>query len=396
MGLFGSRPPSREKFAQEVLDAVRATGKVASADYDAENFAIVYQRDPDDSETGRIFLHNTFHETADLGRRGRIDRIRRLVSVFVDAPRRDLTWEQVKPKLRPVLRGVSFGAGMFDRPIRLLSRPAVPFLVELVVVDEPTSMAYVTSARLPEWGVSADEVFHTARANLAQRASGLDAGQPGELSLVRFVDTGDAYFTSMLLLDQFRARLTNRVAFVPDKDTLIVVDDEPSALPSLFSLVGEEYTESVRSVSPVGYTVDEAGRLVPYQAPPGHDDLSRAVHRAQVLLAGAEYAAQKQVLEAEHERNGQDIFVGSVLVAERPDESLFSVAVWPPDVDTLLPEADYIAFPAEDDQMTVPFDVVAREASLLPEPDYAPPRYRVTAWPAAPVMERLRAQAVSP
>jgi hypothetical protein len=152
MGLFGSRPPSRERFAQEVLDAVRATGKVASADYDADDFAIVYQREPDESETGRIYLHNTFHETADLSRRQRIDRIRRLVAIFVDAPQRDLTWDQAKPKLRTVLRGVSFGAGMFDRPIRLVSRPALPFLVELVVIDEPTSMAYVTTARLAGLG----------------------------------------------------------------------------------------------------------------------------------------------------------------------------------------------------------------------------------------------------
>jgi hypothetical protein len=37
---------------------------------------------------------------------------------------------------------------------------------------------------------------------------------------------------------------------------------------------------------------------------------------------------------------------------------------------------------------------VAREALLLAEPDYDPPRYRVTAWPAAPVMARLREHAV--
>ena len=408
MGLFGSRPPSREKFAQQVLDAVRATGKIATATYDADDFAIVFQRDAGDNETGRIFLHNTFHETAELGRRERADRIRQLVSVFMEAQSRELPWAQAKNKLRPVLRGVSYGAGMLqsatvDSQVRMLSRPALPYLVELVVIDEPTSMAYVTSARLPEWGVSADEVFHTARANLAQGASGVTQ-RPGssERAMVRFIDSGDSYFTSMLLLDGFLAGLAPRVggrpiAFVPDKNTLMVIaGDRPETLPDLFGIIEQEFSESVRSISPVAYTVNDTGRVIPYQAPPGHPELARAVHRAEVLLAAGEYGGQKEALEAAHERSGVDIFVGSVLLAERPDRSLFSVAVWPPDVDTLLPEADYVAFPSEDDQVTVPFEDVAREASLLPEPDYQPARYRLTAWPGPAVMDRLRAQAVSP
>ena len=73
--------------------------------------------------------------------------------------------------------------------------------------------------------------------------------------------------------------------------------------------------------------------------------------------------------------------------------------MWAEDVDSLLPQADYVAFPPaervdEAKPLTVPFDVVAREAALLPEPDYAPPRYRVTRWPDESVRQRLHAHAV--
>ena len=120
------------------------------------------------------------------------------------------------------------------------------------------------------------------------------------------------------------------------------------------------------------------------------------MHRAEVLLAAQEYAAQKQALDAAHERDDLDLFVGSLMVIERDDTPLMSVAVWADDVDTLLPEADFVAFPGvgtDEQPLTVPFNVVVREAALLPEPDYAPPRYRVNRWPEEPVFARLRAHA---
>ena len=142
------------------------------------------------------------------------------------------------------------------------------------------------------------------------------------------------------------------------------------------------------------YTVDGTGAVVPYQATePG--ELANRVHHVQVLLAAGEYGTQKPVLEAELERTGVDIFVGSPLVASNPDNgTTFSVAVWAPEVDTLLPEADYVAFP---DPMTmVPWSIVAARTGLRPEPGMVPPRYRVTAWPAEPVLAELRADAVTP
>jgi hypothetical protein len=135
---------------------------------------------------------------------------------------------------------------------------------------------------------------------------------------------------------------------------------------------------------------------MPFAAPPD-SDLHDVAHRAEILLAAAEYRAQKEALDAAHERDEVDIFVGSLLLVERADATIASVAVWSEDLDTLMPAADLVAFQpvdSSDSTLLVPFETVAAEALLLAEPDYDPPRYRVTTWPAPPVMARLREHAV--
>lgn len=383
--------------------------RVVSARYDESDFSIEYRLEGD-TNGGRIYLENTFRETQEGPADYQATRIRRLVDAVVGSSTGKRSWVQVRDKLRLVLRAGTFGVGVINssttnlshNSMSYLSRPAQPFLIEAVVVDEPTSMAYVTQHQLAEWGVTADEVFATARANLAARVP-----QPGEppaegSAMLRFVDSGDAYFTSMLLVDGFLAGLASRVggrpvAFVPDRDTLIVVAASDGMAP-IYELVEDQYRKAPRSISPVGYTVDDRGSVIPFTAPPG-SPLASVVHRAEVVLAAEEYAAQKRALDSAHERDGIDIFVASVLVAERPGASVTSVTVWPVDVDTLLPQADHVAFPPAEPgggarPLTVPFPVVAREAALLPEPEYSPPRYRVARWPDEPVMARLRANAV--
>jgi len=141
MGLLRRGTPE-ERFAKQVLDAVLATGQVTTASYEPEAFAVRFQRVAE-TDVGWIYLHNTFHETADASRTERAERVRRLVSAVLETPRIDRGWDAVRPLLRPVLRGVAFGQGVTTHDRKLLSRPAMPYLVELVVVDEPASMAYV-------------------------------------------------------------------------------------------------------------------------------------------------------------------------------------------------------------------------------------------------------------
>jgi hypothetical protein len=387
---------AQEDFAGEVLAAVRAAG-VVEAWYDRGQFAIGYRDSPEDTDaTGWVFLRNVFHECQGDDPAERADRVRRLVTGVV-GPKSPLptAWAEVRPRLRPVLRGATFGQqGPMAAP---LSRPALPYLREFVVIDTPTTMAYVLAEKVAEWGVTEAEVFAVARANVSGQV-----GEPGDGSptIVRFVDDGDAYFVGRLLVDGWLAGLAGQVggrpvAFIPDHSTLIVGPDRPDGLATLYEMAESDYTQAARSLSPQGYTVDDRGRVVPYRAPAGHP-LAAAVHRAETILAHTEYEAQAEVLKQELERDDIDIFVATLMVMGRPDGSLFSVATWGRDVDSLLPAADYVAFVSDDGLFQVPWPVVADEVDLRPVDRCYPLRYRVGDWPEPGVLNRLRTRAVNP
>ena len=395
----------QDRFAREVIAELRRVG-VPEATYDPEEFSIRIRTAPDDDETGEIYLHNVFQESAGSSKAERRERITRLVSALVRGPEPPQTWAEVRTRLRPVLRSAHYGlTGSYEVDVAhaMVSRPALPYLYEYVVIDMATSMAYVTVEQVGGWEVPVDEVFAAARANLAEMSVAPDE-EPGDgPALLRFVDSGDGYFTSRLLLDGWLAGLSGRVggqpvAFAPDRDTLIVAADDPVLLPKLFELVEQDFLESPRAISPQAYTSGADGVVLPYPAPDGHP-LAGAVRRAEAHLARGEYAAQTEWLKRQYERDGTDVFVASHLVFGRPDGSLFSVTSWAEDVDTLLPEADYVVFSFRDDDREpfyVAWSSVVAEVDLEPVAGLRLPRYRVTGWPQASTMERLHARATSP
>jgi hypothetical protein len=257
------------------LGVARQLGLVGAV-YRREDFAIVLGPGPGVQDGAVVFLSNAYRECQGAGRAERRERLTRPVASLAAAGGVPAGWLEVRGLLRPVLRAVMFGQGMAGLQAPL-SRPALPYLAELVVVDQPTSIAYVTADQVREWGMPAAEVFETARANLARLAAGEVAGEQPAASgpaLLRFVDDGDGYFVSRLLLDGWLAELARRVggrpvAFVPDHNTVIVAGDEPQTLGRLFELVEKGYTEAVRPISPQAYTIDGHGALLrPGLAPP--------------------------------------------------------------------------------------------------------------------------------
>lgn len=399
MGLLGRFLGSpRDRFAAEALRIVRQTPGIARAAYDATKFAIAAWRDPAGSPVW-IYLSNVFAECEQATPAERRARITQLVRVVM-APHEDETWDTVRPKLRPVLRAETFGQGGPMGMLPPLSRAALPHLRELVVVDRPESMAYVTPPRLDEWGVTADDVFAAARENLALLAArNLGQDWPGADTIVRMVDSGDGYFTSLLLTPGWLAGVGERmgapvVAFVPDINTVLLCPSASGAVAELFPIMEEEFKTAARGVSPAGYAVDEQGRVLPYVPPAGHPAHVFA-RRAQVLLASTEYDTQTRWLSAQYAQHGIDVHVGALTAAARPDEPPITVATWIDGVSSLLPEAQFISF-VRDGLVwgRVPWDAVAAQVALTPEPLLAPARYQVGDWPSADTMTALRAYAV--
>ncbi|WP_155373783.1 hypothetical protein [Catellatospora vulcania] len=393
--LFGS---PRDRFAAEALRITRRTPGVLRVAYDPAKFAIAAWRDGTTSPVW-IYLSNVFAECEGAGAAGRRERITQLVRIIM-TPRADETWPQVRHRLRPVLRAETFGQAGPMGMVPPLSRAALPHLRELVVVDSPESMAYVTPPRLDEWEVTADEVFAAARENLQRIAErSLNRGWPDAGALIRMVDTGDGYFTSLLLAPGWLAGISEAmqaqvVAFVPDVNTVLLCPVGEGGMPSLFSLIESEFNEATRGVSPVGYVAGERGRVTVYAPPPGHPDHVPA-RRAQVVLAHTEYGAQTRWLASQYAEHDIDVFVAALIAAARPDEPAITVTTWTDGITSLLPEADFVAFVRDGETWgRVPWHEVARLAELTPVPLLAPTRYQVGGWPAPEVMAQLRAHAV--
>jgi hypothetical protein len=384
MGIFGSR---EDRFARQVLTALRDAG-VADARYDRDQFAIHVRHPTAGGSPSIAYLGNIFRECRDAGREERRERIARYLAAVVFPSGAPETWDEVAPLLRPLLRAVTFGLGVPAGSPPLLRRPALPMLDEVVAVDQPTSMMYVTARQLAQWGVPESMVYDRARRNLPWSPStpAADAGA----AVVRMVDDGDAYCASHLLLPGWLAAQATRVggppvAFVPDTTGLLLAASSDGIGP-LFAAVEEEYRDAARPISTMAYTVDAAGAVVPYEAPPGHP-LHAVVHRSEVLMAAAEYGTQ-----AAHLGTDTDAFAAMLTVAERPDRSVFSVATWTEGVDTLLPRADYVSFGS----FLVTWDTLTREVDLDPAPGLIPERFRLHAWPHPGVVARLRTAAVTP
>ncbi len=347
MGFF--RRVARARLASQVIRRLRRAG-FKDARYHSATFSVSFTPDGDDVPS--VLQLDGLLAQRSRGRRRRVDRF---VAGFLRNPGLPVDWHAARPLLRPVLRGVTTPAGV-SKP---LSRPALPFLAEFVVVDHPETMTYVSVEN--GWGVAADEVFAAARANLTAATL---LGKAPEPVVVQFVDDGDTYWTSHLLLDGWLAGLAGQVggkpvAFAPDRGTLLVTADNSEHLPGLFAQAEAVYLASPRAITPMAYVSDADGRTVPYAAAPG-SPYEICVRRAEAVLAAREYARQAEHLP----------LAAELLIADNGRTR----ALWPQDGPTLLPMADEV----QAGETIRPWREIVPH---LAEEPLTPPRWRGTSWP---------------
>jgi hypothetical protein len=368
------RRVARARLAGRVIRRLRRAG-LTDARYDRRAFQIRCTADGDDVpiilELGPLLaVHGK-------NRRQQLDRF---IAGLRPADGLPQTWAEVRPLLRPVLRG-----GMPGVPLR---RPVLPHLFEYVVVDQPDTMTYVASEQPAGWGVSAAEVFAAARANLS---GAVLQGTATEPVVVRFVDDGDAYWTSHLLLEHWLERLAEQVggapvAFAPERGTLLVTADGSDHLRGLFAQAEEIYAKSSRPITPMAYASDENGCTVPYPAPPGHP-LHHAVQRAERVLAVQEYARQASHLaeKPRGDRAGDKTrtktkaragALADLQLVGSDQEGWRTRTFWEHDGPILLPTADEVQLADE----IRPWSDLA--AHLTVAPDLQPIRWTAPGWPA--------------
>ncbi|ACU74301.1 conserved hypothetical protein [Catenulispora acidiphila DSM 44928] len=386
--LFGS---ARDRFGKEVAARVRAVDAVARADYDPVEFQVVVQG-ARGGEPSIINLETVFRETQGAPAGVRRAAIGRLVDIAALPPTPD-HWDDVRATLRPVLRPIPA-----DPKFDLVSRPAGPYLSEMLVLDTPSAMRYAARTDLKRWEVSAEEAFATAHRNMARTVTtSLDEARrrEGSAEPIRLTDNGDAYLTSLPLVQGWLATMhrlagARPLAFPISNNTLLLAyeTDDAAALAKAFEVAEREWRESARPISPAPLTVDDEGAVVLYQ--PAHDHPAHAaVKHAQILLAMDAYGPQTEYLRAI--AGPGDPFPAALKGFRSPEGAEVTAASWADDETSLLPAADVVAFPKHNEKMLlIPWTVVAEEARLTPAEGYHPARYRVGEWPDADVMERMR------
>jgi hypothetical protein len=383
--------PTRDRFARQVAIALRVAGG-SDIEYDQNEFCLRFKRQ--DGAPWVANLGNVFAEWGSSRNDDLAGRIRRFATMLATPTEEPTDWSSVAGRLRPVLSSPQMArwGGMEG-----LAREFQPFVNEMVVIDHPDKMQYVVAGDPADWGVSAAAVFDQARANLATGSYGdLRTGPPDPNVILRLPETGSDYWVSHLLIpgwlagfeEQFDAR---PVAFLADRSGLTVVADRPDVVEALLELTGKEYLDATRPVSPQAYTVDDAGRVVPY-AVPRHDPLWNAVHRSELMLATREYAAQYREYHPSDEGS-----LAELRTKEEPDGRMWSIAVWGEDVDTLLPRADYVSvIDSGYDFFLVPWESLVRTVRIEKEPGWDPPRYRARNWPNPLQLAALRTAATQP
>lgn len=389
---------AEEAFAEEALSIVRAAPEVSAAERVRDDFAILYKVG---DRTGRIVLHNLFHEMSDLDPGERRRRLRLVIGSMMSATDVPRDWASVRALLRPVVRAMSFVGSSDMLAMGPVWRTFVPFLAELVVIDAPTTMSYVTRGDLERWSITPAEAHRAARANLPGETTLLCAKTGGE-ETTWMVDSRDSYESSRLLLPGWLASFAERVggrpvAIVPHRGMLWVTSAEsPDHLAILCDAAEKEYDDSPRAISPALYTVDDDGDVVPLEVERTHP-LADRIRAGHLLLAEQEYAIQQKRLEHELEHGGIDLFVATFRVLEEGGRPSHSFCVWGHDVDSLLPRADLVAIfdDRADDPVFVPWDVVrARVGSMWQPWDAVPERVRTSGYPAGELLAELRARAV--
>ena len=397
MGLvdFFRRPPTRDAFAQRVLQQIDARKLAADCRYDSAQFRIVAG-----GVDGMIFnLDNAYRDYCAAPRQLRDDVMQRYLSVY-SPPGVPSSFADARASLMPVLR--SRQQGDYLRLLAQSEPQRTAFVtasqdfsddaVIMLAYDTEENMATIGQATLAQWGVSFEQALAAAMDNLrdrtAQRFVALGNG-------VLMGEWNDAYDSSRLLLPDLLYRACQGgepLAMVPTRGRLLLASSNNVAGQlAMVALADQLARDEGRHVSTAMYGVQQdgaqQGKAVACQ--PRDAGVAAALRRHRTTVGADLYNQQKAEWERLNAGTGEDVFVASCMLVERQaGERVISVSSWARDVHTLLPRTDVVALEVRDEhgercgsKMLAWDDAQAIGGGLMEKIDCYPVRYRVRASP---------------
>jgi hypothetical protein len=392
-------PPSKEDFARTVADALRQVGETMAIRFDAGEFRLLAE-----GEGSRIFnLANAYAEYCAAPRAKRPDVLRNYIRGWFTA-RREMPadFEDIRPDLLPGVRGRAYFElarlhtqadlkASMDWPYR----PIAGHLGAGLVYDLPESLVQIQQHPLSDWGVAFDEALAVACANLREISrDDFDNPAPG-VWVSPWRDNHDA---SRILLPDLIRRYEVKgdfIAMIPNRDSLLVTGSRDETGLAFVASTAAEVLEMPRPLTGLALRL-EGDAWVPFLPPADHPQY-RQFKKLWLRSFAHDYAEQTELLNALHEKTGEDAFVATFTGLEHPDTGkVSSYCVWSEGITSLLPRTDEIVFfrlKDKDDGEIIgmaAWDRVEKAVGNLMTPtSLYPERFRVEAFPSAEQLAAL-------
>ena len=383
---------STHKFAQIVIKYARARGLATTIHFDEAEFRLVVG----DNGSHVLNLHNAYRDYC-AAARGQRDTVllKYTAGLQIDGIPDDFA--AARPHLMPSLKPRAQGeylrlTSMLDGKPMSYDGAAFPFSDDAVLMlayDTEHSMALVNKSNYDTWGVSMEDALKAAIENLTDR-TGDNFVKLGDGVVAGVWD--DAYDSSRLLLPHliFRAGCgSDPVIMVPTRGRLLLTAS--NSVSSQLKMLEHAQTcieREGRVVSAHMYKLRD-GQIVRHQ--PADADVADKLKNLETTQLAEDYGSQKELLDALHEKNGEDIFVASYTVLKNNDtDKLTSLSTWTQGVISLLPRTDLVAMvipkgtEGEYDSKILSWqDLCTIAADLMQVVEGYPVRYLVRAFPAA-------------
>lgn len=398
---FFRSTPSQERFATIAADGLRAEGYSAPIQIDHPGFRLLLGADGK-----HIFnLHNFYRDYCRASKAERKIVMQRYLKSMIgnELPK---AYADAKAKLLPILRSrslIEYVALTAADDTDSTSLPAAqPFSTDtaiMLVYDTEHSMATLAESTLAEWGVS----FATALADATDNLRDATISSFEQIAPGLFIGTwDDAYDTSRLLFPDVVYQLAlggEPVVMIPTRGRMMVVSsNDREAQLAMVRMARQFVEEEGRQVSALMYRYDQ-GRAVEWA--PSDPEVAGLMAEFLRRTLLDDYAGQKEMLEAAHEKDGTDIYVASYeVMSAKQTGNEASFTVWAENVDTLLPETDLVALVATaelDDGEKAPPKLVAWRDLIAVTGDFErmaqryPARYKAGNFPDRAAREALPA-----